>query len=211
MGNITGSGNTAVGDSALAGGPSGGASGSNNTALGGNALFLYSSGSNNIAVGFEAGYGVTTGSNNIEIGNEGAASDSGVIRIGTEGAQTGAAIAGIYGVNVTGMEVVINSKGKLGVKTSARRFKDDIQTIGESSERLYQLQPVTFRYKEPEPDGARPIQYGLVAEEVAKVYPELVERDGKGVLVGVHYDELAPMLLNEVKQLDTPPRPAPPA
>ena len=92
--------------------------------------------------------------------------------------------------------MVIYSKGKLGIKTSSRRFKKDIRTMGDSSAPLYRLRPVAFRYKEPELNGERPTQYGLNAEEVDKVYPELVIRDESGKIQGVHYDELAPMLLN---------------
>lgn len=116
--NTSGSNNTAVGSAALYGASSG-ASGSNNTGIGANALGSYTIGSNNIAIGNSAGYNLTSASNNIDIGNKGVSSDSGVIRIGTEGVQTGTQIAGIYGVSVTGgLEVVINSKGKLGVKST---------------------------------------------------------------------------------------------
>ena len=193
----TGSSNTASGASAL----HSDTTGSNNAAYGQNALYSVTSGSNNIAVGDSAGYNLTTGANNIDVGNEGFATDGGVIRIGTTGTQTATHIAGIFGTSITGgVEVVINAKGQLGVKTSSRRYKDDIRSIGDSSDGLYQLHPVTFRYKEPEPDGLKPIQYGLIAEEVAKVYPELVIRDERGEIQGVRYDELAPMLLNEMQK-----------
>ena len=195
--NTTGNNNTGDGSGALASN----IGGSYNSASGAGALGSNLNGSYNIAFGYQAGHNVVGNDNNIDIGNEGSAEDSGVIRIGTPGTQTGTAIAGIYGTSVPGgIEVVINSKGHLGVKISARRYKDDIQTMGESSERLYRLQPVTFRYKEAEPDGARPVQYGLVAEEVAKIYPELVVRNDNGTIQGVRYDELAPMLLNEVQK-----------
>jgi septation ring formation regulator EzrA len=73
--------------------------------------------------------------------------------------------------------------------------------MADTSERLLQLRPVKFRYKKAEASGEKPIQYGLIAEEVAKVYPELVVRDAAtGRIDGVRYDELAPMLLNEVQQ-----------
>jgi hypothetical protein len=177
----------------------GNAKGDYNAALGGYALYSNTSGSSNIAVGYKAGFYPTAGANNIHIGNFGAAGDTGVIKIGIEGTQKLAYVAGISGVTVsgTGTPVVINTNGQLGVAGSSERFKTEIMPMGGSTERLEELQPVTFRYKS-EPRGAR--QYGLIAEEVAKVYPELVVRNPKGEIISVRYDELAPMLLNEVKQ-----------
>jgi hypothetical protein len=129
-----------------------------------------------------------------------------VIRIGTTSTQSAAYIAGIYGVTTgtPGMAVVIDSSGKLGTVSSSIRYKEDIQPMAEASERLLQLRPVRFRYKKPDALGDKPIQYGLIAEEVAEVYPELVVRDGTtGRIDGVRYDELAPMLLNEMQQQRT--------
>jgi len=92
--------------------------------------------------------------------------------------------------------VFINSQGQLGTVNSAARYKRDIQAMGEHSQGVYQLRPVTFRYKQ---DAQGPRQYGLIAEEVAKVYPELVVRGAKGEVESVQYHELIPMLLNEVQ------------
>ena len=96
-----------------------------------------------------------------------------------------------------GQDVVVNSKGQLGVVVSSERFKTAIEPMASGTAKLQQLRPVTFKLK-TDPDGT--IQYGLIAEEVAKVYPELVVRDSQGRIDGVRYDELAPMLLNEVQK-----------
>jgi hypothetical protein len=172
-------------------------SGINNTASGVHALASNTSGSNNVAEGWHAGYNLTTGSNNIDIGNVGVAAESGAIRIGTTGAQTKAYIAGVYGTSVSGSAVVVNSSGQLGVVVSSERFKTDIASMGSDSAKLQALRPVKFHLK-TDPHGA--VQYGLIAEEVAKVYPELVIRDEAGRIDGVRYDELAPMLLNEMQE-----------
>jgi hypothetical protein len=98
---------------------------------------------------------------------------------------------------VTGATVVVNSNGQLGVTTSSERFKTDIAPMELRSEKLAALRPVTFHYKS-DPHGA--LQYGLIAEQVAQVYPDLVVRDKEGRVVSVRYDELAPMLLNVVQK-----------
>ena len=189
--NTLGNGNTAVGSSALAS-----SIGAVNTAVGYYALQA-TTGSNNIGVGNVAGENVTTGSNNIEIGSQGSSGDGGVIRIGTPGTQTQTYIAGISGAKVTGAAVYVTSSGQLGVLASSERYKTAITPMGGRTERLQALRPVTFHLKS-DPKGA--LQYGLIAEEVAKVYPELVIRNEKGRIEGVRYDELAPMLLNELQQ-----------
>jgi len=193
QGNMTGSWNTAFGYRALYRNKTG----TNNTASGVNALLRNTSGSSNIALGDNAGSQLTTGSNNIEIGNVGIASDNNMIKIGTEGTQAKTFIAGIYNTSVTGGAVMVNASGQLGVVVSSERFKTAIAPIGANMERLSQLRPVTFKLKS---DASGTVQYGLIAEEVAKVYPELVIRDENGRIDGVRYDELAPMLLNEVQQ-----------
>jgi hypothetical protein len=175
-------------------------SGTDNTADGLHALANNTIGSNNIAEGWHAGYNLTTGSNNIDIGNVGVAAESGVIRIGTMGTQTKTYIAGIYGTSVSGSAVVVSSTGQLGVVVSSERFKTDIAPMGSDTEKLQALRPVKFHLK-TDPHGA--VQYGLIAEEVAKVYPELVIRDETGRIDGVRYDELAPMLLNEMQEQQT--------
>jgi hypothetical protein len=190
--NVTGDQNTATGYLTLVS-----STGSNNTGFGYEALRSLKSGSSNIALGSLAGYNITTGSNDIDIGNTGDAAESGVIRIGTSGTQTAAYIAGIVGTKITGSEVVITASGQLGVKASSERYKTDIAPIGGASGKLDELRPVSFHLK-ADPKGD--VQYGLIAEEVAKVYPELVIRDESGRIDGVRYDELAPMLLNELQK-----------
>ena len=148
-------------------------------------------------MGANAGYNVTSGSENIEIGNKGTSSDNGIIRIGTAGSQAATYVAGIENAKVTGAAVYVTSSGQLGVLASSERYKTAIAPIGTSTGKLQQLRPVTFHLK-TDPNG--PVQYGLIAEEVAKVYPELVIRDDAGKIQGVRYEELAPMLLNEVQK-----------
>jgi hypothetical protein len=190
--NTTGSNNTASGFEAL----HANTLGHDNTAMGFKALHT-NTGSNNIGVGSSAGVNVTTGSNNIHMGSLGAVGDSGHIRIGTQGTQTATYIAGISGTHVTGAAVYVTSTGQLGVLASSERYKTAVTSIGSSTEKLRQLRPVSFRLK-TDPKGD--VQYGLIAEEVAKVYPELVIRNEAGQAEGVRYEELTPMLLNEVQQ-----------
>jgi hypothetical protein len=193
VGDATGIMNTAIGAGAL----QSYSTGSDNSAVGNDALSSVTTGSNNIALGASAGYSLTTGTNNIEIGNEGAASESGKIRIGTPGTQTATYIAGIENAKVTGSAVYITSQGQLGVLASSERYKTEIAAIGSESRRLLDLRPVKFKLRN---DPTRTPQYGLIAEDVARVYPELVVRDEHGVIQGVRYEELAPMLVNEVQR-----------
>jgi hypothetical protein len=171
--------------------------GSSNTATGVHALANSTTGSNNTGIGYHAGVNLTTGSNNIDIGSPGTAGDNNLIRLGVQGTQTATFIAGIYGHSLTGSEVVVTSSGELGVVSSSERFKTAIAPMGSNTEKLGQLRPVTFKLK-ADATGTR--QYGLIAEEVAKVYPELVIRNEAGRIDGIRYDELAPMLLNEVQK-----------
>ena len=120
-----------------------------------------------------------------------------MIRIGTKGTHKGAYIVGIESTTVTGSAVYVTAAGELGVLASSERYKTAITPIGESTDKLQQLRPVSFHLKS-DPGGA--VQYGLVAEEVDQIYPELVIRNDQGRIQGVRYDELAPMLLNEVQQ-----------
>jgi hypothetical protein len=191
--NTAGSQNSAFGVQALFGNKTG----NYNTASGTDALFSNTTGSTNIAAGYKAGYNLTTGSNNIDIGNLGVAAESGTIRIGTTSTQTKTFIAGIYGTSVTGSTVVVSSTGQLGVTVSSERYKTAIAPMGLDTAKLDKLRPVTFKLK-TDATGTR--QYGLIAEEVARVYPELVIRDEKGRIDGVRYDELAPTLLNEAQR-----------
>ena len=178
--------------------------GSSNIAIGHSAGQLITTGSNNIAIGTDVGYighGITTGSNNIDIGNQGLEADSGVIRIGTPGTQQATFIAGINGVTASqGVAVYINANGQLGTLTSSARFKFDINRLGTNSDKLMDLRPVSFRYKEAVADGSHPVQYGLIAEEVAKVYPDMVQYDKQGKPFTVYYQQLTPMMLNELQK-----------
>jgi hypothetical protein len=192
--NTTGAGNSAIGTEALFINTTG----SSNNAIGFLALYSNTSGSYNVGIGYEAGYNLTSGSNNIDIANHGMAADSGVIRIGIPGTQTQAFVAGVATAQITGSAVYVTSNGQLGVLASSERYKTAIAPMGANTEKLEQLRPVSFHLKS-DPNGA--VQYGLIAEEVANVYPELVIRDEAGKIQGVRYDELAPMLLNEVQQL----------
>ncbi len=181
--------------------------GSGNTAVGRVALGSNTTGSFNIAVGFHAGGFLSTGdSNNIDIGSFGESGDNGTIRVGTSGNHTRSFMAGVRDV-VTGLgnalPVVIDSDGQLGTINSSRRFKQDIHDMGDASGGLMRLRPVTFRYKKPFDDGSQPIQYGLIAEEVAEVYPDLVAHSADGQIQTVKYQVLDSMLLNEVQQLHT--------
>jgi hypothetical protein len=124
------------------------------------------------------------------------AGEGGTIRIGASGSQTTTYIAGIARTPLEGSQVVISRNGQLGVLASSERYKTAIVSMGSNSAKLQQLRPVTFHLK-TNPVGA--LQYGLIAEEVDKVYPDLVIRDDAGKIQGVRYDELAPMLLNEVQ------------
>jgi hypothetical protein len=190
--NTTGSGNTANGFFSLFNNTTA----ETNTANGVAALYNNTTGEGNIALGFGAGDNLTTGDNNIDIGNEGIADEANTIRIGTEGTQENAFIAGISGTAVSGAAVVVNADGQLGVAASSARFKMEIKSMDKASEAILSLKPVTFRYKE-KIDPKHTPQFGLVAEEVAKVDPALVARDAKGEIYTVRYDAVNAMLLNE--------------
>ncbi len=190
--NKGGDGNTADGAFALYGNTNG----RNNTANGWQALLNNTTGGSNVALGSNAGKNLTTGSNNIDIGNAGVAAEANTIRIGTQATQTNAYIAGISGATVTGTAVVVNSSGQLGVAPSSQRFKEAITPMKDASEAILSLRPVTFRYnKELDPEAVP--QFGLVAEEVEKVNPDLVARDEQGKPYTVRYEAVNAMLLNE--------------
>jgi hypothetical protein len=186
--------NSAFGDIALYSNTEG----FSNSAFGEGALYGNTTGSNNIGIGYLAGQNLTTGEYNIDIGNafDGVADESFTIRIGTQGTQTKTFIAGIAGVGVTGSAVLVSSSGQLGVRVSSARFKDEIKPMDKASEAILGLKPVTFRYKK-EIDPDRIPQFGLVAEQVEKVNPDLVARDKKGKPYTVRYDAVNAMLLNE--------------
>ncbi len=202
--NTTGSGNTASGYGALFYNTTGW----RNTAVGVGALNANATGQDNIGLGVNAGSNLTTGSNNIAIGNLGVAGESSTIRIGTSGTQTRAFIAGIRGVTTGGggaLSVLIDANGQLGTVSSSRRFKKDIVDMGAATDNLLELRPVRFRYRQEQtmPDGSEvPMEYGLIAEEVAEVFPDLVVYDEEGDPFTVKYHILSSMLLNELKKLE---------
>lgn len=195
LNNLIGTNNSALGFSSLWQNTVG----TNNTAVGNAALSANSSGSWNIAIGSGAG-GSISGSYNIDIGNQGQANDSNVMRIGDPAKQTSAYLAGIYGVNVgVGASVLINSNGQIGTIQSSRRYKEDIRNMGAASNALMELRPVTFRYKKALSDGSKPLQYGLIGEEVEKVFPELTIHGADGQVESIAYYELPALLLNEIQ------------
>ena len=196
--NTTADNNTAMGRSALASNTTG----ISNTATGFESLRDNTIGNNNTAIGFEAGSNANLGDNNIYIANAGQVGDSGVIAIGVQGVQTDTFMAGISGAT-TGLEgtaVLIDANGQLGTIDSSRRFKEDIHDMSQASNGLMHLRPVTFRYKKAYVTGNRLLQYGLIAEEVAEVYPELVVHNDKGEVQTVQYHKLNSLLLNEVQK-----------
>ena len=178
--NTTGINNTAIGYHALQSN-----TGNGNTALGVEALSSNTSGASNIAVGPGAGSNVTTAVNVICIGAEGNNVDNSCY------------IGNIFGATSSGgVAVFVNSNGRLGTATSSKRFKEQIKPMDSASKELLALHPVTFRYKkEIDPRGTA--QFGLVAEEVEKVNPDLVVRDKDGKPYSVRYDQVNAMLLNE--------------
>jgi hypothetical protein len=191
--NLGGNNNTATGESAL----NSHMIGDGNTANGGGALRSHTIGNRNIALGFHAGKNLTVGSDNIAIGNPGIRDEFGVIRIGNAERHISTYIAGINGITVAGgVTVVVDTSGHLGTMTSSARFKENMQPMDKASEAILALRPVTFRYKhEFDPKGIP--QFGLVAEQVEKVNPDLVARDDEGKPFTVRYEAVNAMLLNE--------------
>lgn len=194
--NNVGANNTAVGTGSLFSNTGG----SYNVALGQNALYSNTAGSWNIGIGYQAGTALINGNNNVFVANSGLSNDSNVIRIGTQTVQTSTYIAGIFNTNLAGSTVLINSSGQLGIATSSERFKEDVMDMGSASDALMELRPVTFRYKQPFDDGTRPLQYGLLGEEVAKVYPQMVIYAPDGQVQSLQYQQLSPLLLNELQK-----------
>jgi len=182
--NGTGGNNTANGVYALFYNLEGG----DNTAIGIAALLSNTNGSNNVALGSGAGASATTGSNNVYVGAgmQGVAGESDACYIKSIFGQTSA----------TGIPVLINSNNKLGTTMSSKRFKKEIRPMDKASDALLALKPVTFRYKE-EIDPTGTTQFGLVAEQVEKVHPDLVVRDAERKPYSVRYDQVNAMLLNE--------------
>jgi hypothetical protein len=204
--------NTAVGNVSL----EQGVSVNFNTALGRHALGR-TQGDQNTGLGFFAGLNLSDdGTNNIYIGNAGPVpigTESNTIRIGTQTAtivtvgnppfeshpmpaHTATFIAGISGTAINGRPVMINANGRLGTAPSSARFKEEIKPMDKASEAILALKPVMFRYKK-EVDAERTPQFGLVAEQVEKVNPDLVTRDPDGKAFTVRYEAVNAMLLNE--------------
>ena len=202
FGNDTGGANAFTGSDAGVGNSTGSA----NTFTGELAGASNTTGDNNTFLGTNAGYNNVGGYNNIYIGNLGALSgnESNTIRIGGDtgyGPQTAAYIAAIYDFTSSGgIPVYINSNGQLGTLTSSLRFKEQVRDMADSTNAMMKLRPVTFVYKPEYDKGERMLQYGLIAEEVAKVYPELVSYDTDGQPYSVRYQYLTSMLLNEVQK-----------
>ena len=190
--NTDGNSNTAIGASALQNNTNG-----NSTAIGFGALMNNTIGHDNIAFGFKAGIRNVMGNNNIHIGNPGVRDEFKTIRIGEAGKHLAAFIAGISGATVpTGVAVIVDADGHLGTTTSSARFKEGIKQMDKASEAILALKPVTFRYKK-DLDPAGIPQFGLVAEDVEKVNPDLVARDADGKPYSVRYEAVNAMLLNE--------------
>ena len=221
--NVSGTGNTATGSAALFSNTTVGAlSGDNNTAVGFEALTSNTTGHSNTAVGSQAlldnqGNLITTGHSNTAVGFQALLHNQGnfnialgngagdfvvnainVICIGADGADVNNScyIRNIWQQPGGSQAVFVNAAGKLGFQVSSRRFKDEIKAMEQASEILYDLKPVSFRYK-PEIEPTRPLGFGLIAEEVEEISPDLVTRDGNGQVSTVRYDAVNAMLLNE--------------
>lgn len=230
LGRTTGSNNVAVGAFAMHDNASGAdnsalgrrslrvnVNGAENVGVGVDALFGNTSGSRNTGVGPGAGLNATTGNDNIYVGSgaEGVAAEGNTIRIGGTTVGTGAGqqsrvfINGIRGVSVANATTVLidANTGQLGTVSSSRRHKEDIRDMDDASRRLLELRPVTFRFKEApletgRAERERPLEYGLIAEEVADSFPELVVYDEQGQPQTVKYHLLSTLLLNELQRLD---------
>jgi Chaperone of endosialidase len=179
--NTTGGGNTANGAFALRNNTIGAA----NTADGNGALINNTTGNNNTALGVTAGSGITTANNVIAIGTS-AANVNNSCFIGN--------IRGVQTTNPDAIPALIDSSGQLGTASSSRRYKTDIRPMDKASEKILALKPVTFHYKS---DNTNKPEFGLIAEEVAEVNPDLVVRDKNGEIYTVRYDQVNAMLLNE--------------
>ena len=180
--NTTGGANVAIGLDALYSNTNS----SNNTAVGVNAL-VSSTGSNNVGLGFNAGHNLTAGNGNICIG---------AAILGVAGESNTTRIKNVYSSVASARAVYVNSDNKIGTLSSSRRYKEEIKPMDKASETLFALKPVTFRYKK-EVDVERALSFGLIAEDVAEVSPQLITRDEKGNPQTVRYEAVNAMLLNE--------------
>lgn len=220
-GQTTGTINTAIGSAALASVTTS----STNVALGSSAgtllvtgagdnLFLghqagaaLLTGSSNVLIGFQTGSAyIGAESNNILVNSAGVAAESGVMRLGTTGVGAGLTgktwVAGVRGVTTDvndAVAVLIDSTGQMGTTSSSERYKDGIQDMSDYSSKLLDSRPVTFIYKS---DKSRQRVPGLIAEEFAQLYPDMVVYDSEGRPDTIQYQELPAMLLNEIKKLN---------
>ncbi len=193
LNNTTGNTNAAFGNSAL----KLNTAGSNNAAFGANAL-LNNTGSGNVAIGRGAGTNLTTGSNNVDIANGGVAGESKTIRIGSA-SQTAAFLAGVSNTSITGptQSVLVNANGQLGTATaSSERLKREVHPLSKRIGRVLSLRPVSYRYKQ----GSGVLQFGLIAEQVARVFPALVQFGSDREPTGVYYQELPVLLLAQLQR-----------
>ena len=204
IGNTEGNANTAVGVEALYSNTIG----RNNVAIGKSAMLENLTGRNNVAIGWYAGRR-TDGNDNILLAHKGVTGESQTMRLGVKGTAgvagsgiTRTYIAGIKGVTtgLPGSAVLIDANGQLGTISSSRQYKQDIEAMADASDRLQQLRPVKFHYKQADATGEHPIQYGLIAEEVAEVFPELVIPNETGQPETVAYHLLPSLLLNEAQK-----------
>jgi trimeric autotransporter adhesin len=198
--NNTGSGNVAVGFQALFNNTT---SSDSSQAFGNQALFHQRDGTNNNGFGWHALYNNVSGDNNTVIGHA-----AGLNITGNGNVDIGAGVGGVAGENDTtrikniyssvasGRAVYVNSDNKIGTLSSSRRYKEEIKPMDKASEVLFALNPVTFRYKK-EVDPSRALCFGLIAEDVAEISPELITRDDEGNPQTVRYDAINAMLLNE--------------
>jgi hypothetical protein len=168
--------------------------GAGNTAIGFQVLYNNTTGNSNIALGGYAGWNRTTGDFNIDIGNEGVAGESNTIRIGDDSVHGATFIASISATAVVVDPVVVDGNGQLGTVASSARFKKKIKPMDKTSEAILALKPVSFQYRS---DSKGTPQFGLIAEEVAKVNPDLVVRNRNGEIYSVRYEAVNAMLLNE--------------
>lgn len=200
--NTIGNSNTAVGSFAL----TANTTGQVNTAVGSGTLPANTSGVANSGFGVNALNANTIGQSNTALGFQALCPQTGRGRCcwsrwHCPERSTAAYLAGVNGATASGgVQVFVDAAGKLGTVTSSRRFKEDVRDMGEASDGLMQLRPVTFHYKAPYDDGSRLLQYGLIAEEVAKVAPDLVQYDPTGQPLTVRYHALSAMLLNELQK-----------
>jgi hypothetical protein len=199
--NVDAGDNTAVGTSAL----ERSVVGDGNTAVGSGALFRLQLGRNNIGIGQQAGFHLVAGSYNTYLGSTGADLDNYTVRIGYENAGSRTFITGIRGrttAMANAVPVVIDAAGQLGTVSSSRRFKEDVADLGDIARAVQFLRPVTFRYSAPFADGGKPVQYGLIAEEVKDALPELVAYGADGQPETVLYHVLPTLLVSEVQRLE---------